>query len=54
MYAELLRLEPAAGCRKGPDFEKGFQKKMLWLPAVLPALLVFLEARLREKVNWGN
>lgn len=52
--AEQLRLEPAAGFRKGPDFEKRFQKKMLWLPAVLLALLAFVEARLREKVNWGN
>lgn len=51
MSAEQLRLEPAAGFRKGPDSEKGFQKKMLGLPAVL---LAFLEARLREKVNWGN
>lgn len=54
MNAEQLRLEPAAGFRKGPDFEKRFQKKMLWLPAVLLVLLAFVEARLREKVNWGN
>lgn len=44
--------EPAAaGLRKGPALEKGFQKKMLWLPAVL---LAFLGARPRGKVNWGN
>lgn len=50
MNAERLRLEPAAGFRKDPEFENVFQK-MLWPPVVLPA---FLEARLREKVHWGN
>lgn len=53
--AEQLRLEPAAaaaaGFRKGPALETDFQKKMLWLSAVL---LSFLEARRRQKVNRGN
>ena len=51
VFHEQLGLEPASAVGKGLDFEEGFQKKMLWLPAVL---LAFLEARPGEKVNCGN
>lgn len=50
MSAEELGLELAAGFRKDPHFERGFQK-MRSLPVVL---LAFSEARSREKVNWDN